>query len=80
MRLDREDNPYILEVNSLPSLGEHSSYLVGAAHIGLDFGGVINRLVEVASARYFGHARTTETGRRGDQPGQTRLLFRHSTA
>lgn len=54
MRLDREGNLHILEVNSLPSLGEHGSYLVGAAHIGLDFAGVINRLVEVASARYFG--------------------------
>ncbi|MHC4092756.1 MAG: ATP-grasp domain-containing protein, partial [Planctomycetota bacterium] len=54
MRLDDNGNLYILEVNSLPSLGEHGSYLVGAAHIGLDFEGVINRLVEVASARYFG--------------------------
>jgi D-alanine-D-alanine ligase len=54
MRLDDEGNLYILEVNSLPSLGEHSSYLVGAQHIGLDFSGVVNRLVEEASARYFG--------------------------
>ncbi len=54
MRLDGEGNLYILEVNSLPSLGEHGSYLVGAAHVGLDFTKVINRLVEAASARYFG--------------------------
>ena len=54
MRLDDEDNLYILEVNSLPSLGEHGSYLVGAQQIGLDFSGVVNRLVEEASARYFG--------------------------
>ncbi len=54
MRLDAEGNLYILETNSLPSLGEHGSYLVGAAHVGLDFKAVINRLVEVASARYFG--------------------------
>ena len=54
MRLDEEGNLYILEVNSLPSLGEHGSYLIGAAEVGLDFGGVVNRLVEVASARYFG--------------------------
>lgn len=54
MRLDNTDHLYILEVNSLPSLGEHGSYLVGAAQIGLDFKGVINRLVEAASARYFG--------------------------
>ena len=54
MRIDKDDNLYILEINSLPSLGEHGSYLVGAAHAGLDFSGFVNRLVEVASARYFG--------------------------
>jgi D-alanine-D-alanine ligase len=54
MRLDDEGRLYILEVNSLPSLGEHGSYLVGAEQIGLDFAGVVNRLVDEASARYFG--------------------------
>ena len=54
MRLDAEGKLYILEINSLPSLGEHGSYLVGAEHVGLDFGKFINRLVEVASARYYG--------------------------
>jgi len=54
MRLDANDQLYILETNSLPSLGEHGSYLVGAAQVGLDFTGFVNRLVEVAAARYFG--------------------------
>jgi D-alanine-D-alanine ligase len=54
MRLDAEENLYILEINSLPSLGEHGSYLIGAAEVGLDFAGFVNRLVEVAAARYFG--------------------------
>ena len=54
MRMDADDNLYVLEANSLPSLGEHGSYLVGAAHVGLDFAAFVNRLVEVASARYFG--------------------------
>ena len=53
MRLDGTQL-YILEINSLPSLGEHGSYLVGAAYVGLDFTKFVNRLVEVASARYFG--------------------------
>jgi len=57
MRLDKKGHFYILEVNSLPSLGEHSSYLVGAEHLGLDFTTVVNRLVEAASARYFGTPR-----------------------
>jgi D-alanine-D-alanine ligase len=54
MRLDADGKFYILEINSLPSLGEHGSYLVGAERIGLDFSTFINRLVEVASARYYG--------------------------
>ncbi len=54
MRLDDAGKLYILEVNSLPSLGEHGSYVEGAAQVGLDFAGLCNRLVDVASARYFG--------------------------
>jgi D-alanine-D-alanine ligase len=54
MRLDKKGNLYILEINSLPSLGEHGSYLIGAEAVGLDFTKFVNRLVEVASARYFG--------------------------
>ena len=54
MRIDGDGKIYILEINSLPSLGEHGSYLVGAAAVGLDFTKFVNRLVEIASARYFG--------------------------
>lgn len=54
MRLDKDGNFYILEVNSLPSLGEHGSYVQGADAIGLSFNGLVNRLVDVAAARYFG--------------------------
>lgn len=54
MRLDEDGTPYLLEINSLPSLGEHGSYVQGAQAVGLDFCGLVNRLVEVASARYFG--------------------------
>ena len=54
MRLDDEANLYVLEVNSLPSLGEHGSYVQGAAAVGLDFGGLVNRLVDIAATRYFG--------------------------
>lgn len=54
MRLDDQGNFYVLEINSLPSLGEHGSYVQGAQQAGLDFPALVNRLVEVASARYFG--------------------------
>ncbi len=54
MRLDKKGRLYVLELNSLPSLGEHGSYTIAAAKIGLDFTALVNRLVDVAAARYFG--------------------------
>jgi len=54
MRIDKDGNLYVLELNSLPSLGEHGSYTMAAEQAGLDFAGLVCRLVDVASARYFG--------------------------
>jgi D-alanine-D-alanine ligase len=54
MRMDRQGNLYVLEINSLPSLGEHGSYTHAADHAGLDYAALVNRLVDVASSRYFG--------------------------
>lgn len=54
LRLDDDGNFYILEINSLPSLGEHGSYVAAAEAMGMDFAALANRLIEVASARYFG--------------------------
>lgn len=54
MRMDKKGNLYILEVNSLPSLGWHGSFVHAAEVSGLDFAALANRLVEVASSRYFG--------------------------
>jgi len=75
MRLDKKGNFYILEVNSLPSLGEHGSYLVGAKHLGLDFTSVVNRLVEAASARYFGTPRPQQVNLKNADPGSLILNF-----
>jgi len=54
MRLDADGNLYVLEVNSLPSMGEHGSFTIAAERAGLDFDKLVCRLVEVASSRYFG--------------------------
>jgi D-alanine-D-alanine ligase len=53
MRMDKDGNLYILEINSLPSMGEHGSYVAAAEAMGMNFAALVNRLVEVASARYF---------------------------
>jgi D-alanine-D-alanine ligase len=75
MRLDNEDNLYLLEVNSLPSMGEHGSYTIGAQHVGLDFTGLVNRLVEEASARYFGTPRPVRIIKKSSDAGQVVMSF-----
>lgn len=77
-RMDADENFYILEINSLPSLGEHGSYLKGAEAVGLDFATLVNRLVEVASARYFGTPQPPALAKgRKDIPA---LLFSYLTS
>lgn len=68
MRMDNEGRLYVLEINSLPSLGEHGSYTQAAAAAGLDFAALVNRLVDVASSRYFGTPAPTRlsSGGQGD--------------
>ena len=74
-RLDAGGNLYVLEVNSLPSLGEHGSYLVGAATVGLDFEGFVNRLLDVARARYFGTPNPPVLDGRKAEPRQHAVAF-----
>lgn len=70
MRLDDRENLYILEINSLPSLGEHGSYVAAAEQKGLDFPALINQLVEVASARYFGTPIPTKILKKSGDPAK----------
>jgi len=78
MRMDADGNLYVLEINSLPSLGQHGSYPQAAQAIGLDFAGLINRLVEVASARYFGTPTPPQISLRNAEPKS--LIFAFLTA
>jgi len=75
MRLDKDQNLYLLEVNSLPSLGEQGSYPLGARQVGLDFEALVNRLVEVASARYFGTPKPIRFSRKETDTGQLVMSF-----
>ncbi len=68
MRIDRQNRLYILEVNSLPSLGEHGSYTAAAQAAGLDYAALVNRLVDVAAARYFGTPAPPQIGAAETEP------------
>ncbi len=69
MRIDEQGELSILEINSLPSLGPRGSYVRAAEEIGLDFAGLVNRLVEVAAARYFGTPKPTVSASSDDPQG-----------
>ena len=75
MRMDKDGNFHILEVNSLPSLGEHGSYLIGAKQAGLDFNALINRLVDETTARYFGTSKPMKVNLKNANSGELMLSF-----
>lgn len=75
LRVDADGRLYILEVNSLPSMGEHGSYVAAAEAMGLDFPALVNRLVEVASARYFGTPRPPEIAAQARDPKSAIFSF-----
>ncbi len=51
-RLDKYNQPYILEVNSMASLNPTSSFVYAAKKAGYSYDRLINRIVEVACERY----------------------------
>ncbi len=53
-RIDEKGNPYVLEVNSMASLAPSASYVYAAEKMGLPYNKLVQRLIEVASQRYFG--------------------------
>lgn len=75
MRLNADEKLYILEINSLPSLGEHGSYVAAAEKMGMDFTALINRLVDVAAARYFGTPSPPELVKKKMDPPQQVFSF-----
>ncbi|UCH78648.1 MAG: ATP-grasp domain-containing protein [Candidatus Coatesbacteria bacterium] len=52
-RLDEENQPYVLEVNSMASLGPSGSYVHAAEVAGYDYAALVNKMLEVAAVRYF---------------------------
>ena len=69
MRIDAQGNPYVLEINSLASLGPGGSLVAAAKTVGMDYTAVVNRLVDIASARYFGTPKpqVISVGKGGDR-------------
>lgn len=52
IRIDREGRPFVLEINSMASLGAGGSYVRAAAAAGYSFPALLDRIVSVARQRY----------------------------
>ncbi|HNP25862.1 MAG TPA: M20/M25/M40 family metallo-hydrolase [Nitrosomonas sp.] len=53
-RMDEDGNLYILELNSMASLGMTGTYVCAAKEAGYTYESLINRMLDVAVERYFG--------------------------
>jgi D-alanine-D-alanine ligase len=53
IRMDEAENIYLLEVNSMASLGRTGSYVYAANVAGYDYTRLVNKILEVAAVRYF---------------------------
>jgi D-alanine-D-alanine ligase len=60
IRVDHAGRPWVLELNSMASLGAGGSYVRAAEATGLSFDRLVNRIVDVAHARYFGEPADVE--------------------
>lgn len=59
IRIDPQGRPFVLEVNSMASLGDGGSYVTAAKAAGYTFATLANRIVEVAHQRHLDMAKRT---------------------
>ncbi|MBA4461933.1 MAG: ATP-grasp domain-containing protein [Nitrosopumilaceae archaeon] len=55
-RMDENGNVYVLELNSMASLGVTGSYVHAAKTAGYTYDSMINKILDVAAMRYFGES------------------------
>lgn len=53
IRMDDNNNIYILEINSMASLGRTGSYVYAAQKAGYTYSQLVNKMLDVAALRYF---------------------------
>ncbi|MCK5171499.1 MAG: ATP-grasp domain-containing protein [Bacteroidales bacterium] len=76
IRLDENDNIYLLEINSMASLGETGSYPTSAKVAGYNFENLVNKMLDVASVRYFANTmmiQLPEESKKGKMPQAARM-------
>ncbi len=59
IRMCEDGKIYLLEINSMASLGKTGSYVAAAKVAGYDYSALVNKMLDVASVRYFASERAT---------------------
>ncbi len=54
IRIDKNGRPFVLEINSMASLGDGGSYMKAAMTAGYTHAQLVNRILDVTHRRYFG--------------------------
>ncbi len=54
IRIDPDGNPFVLEINSMASLGPGGSFVLGAKTAGYGYESLLARILDAAHRRYFG--------------------------
>jgi len=62
IRIDENENIYLLEINSMASLGRTGSYVHAAKVAGYDYTMLVNKILEVAAVRYFSESLYVQEG------------------
>ncbi len=70
IRMDEDDNIYLLEINSMASLGLTGSYVHAAQVAGYDYKTLVNKMLDVATVRYFSHSLHVQNGA---QPAKSKM-------
>lgn len=76
IRLDENDNIFLLEINSMASLGETGSYPTAAKAAGYTFESLANRMLDVGAVRYFANtmlSKMPEESKKGNMSQVARM-------
>jgi D-alanine-D-alanine ligase len=72
IRMDENENIYLLEINSMASLGLSGAYVNAAQVAGYDYMRLVNKMLDVAAVRYFSESflaeETTEIKKTAKKP------------
>jgi KamA family protein/D-alanine--D-alanine ligase len=61
IRVDASGNPFVLEINTMASLGAGGSFVLAAEKAGYSFQSLICRILDIAHQRYFGTPAPSDT-------------------